>query len=93
MLIFSLILTALHNDDLPMANKFLVNLKILPTNDSAAATMSSTLNDMVRDMFRNLNENNPLAYEFIPNLFHYLSQLNSFIDQSAAQEMQTFFAK
>ena len=93
MSIFSLILAALHNDDLPMANKFLVNLKVLPTNDSAAATMSSTLNDMVRDMFRNLNEKNPLAYEFIQNLFHYLSQLNSFIEQSAVHEMQTFFAK
>lgn len=48
---------------------------------------------MVRDMFKNLNENNPLAYEFIENLFQYLSTLDYFIEKSAIDEIQIFFSK
>ncbi len=88
-----MILAALHNDDINAAIKLIKNLKTPPPNDSAAATISSPLNDMVRDMFRNLNENNPNAYEFIKHLFNYLSTLDYFIEKSAVDEMQTFFAK
>jgi hypothetical protein len=93
MYIYSLILAALHNDDLDAAIKLMGNLKSPPPNDSAAATTSSLLNDMVRDMFRNLNEKNPKVYEFIEHLFQYLSTLEYFIEKSAVDEMQTFFAK
>ena len=69
------------------------NLKSSPPNDSAAAIMSSSLTEMIRDIFRNLNENNANAYEFIEHLFHYLSTLDYFIEKSAVNEMQTFFDK
>jgi hypothetical protein len=75
------------------AIKLIRNLKSPPPSDSAAATISSLLNDMVRDMFRNLNEKNENSYEFIENLFHYLSTLDYFIEKSAIDEMQTFFTK
>ncbi len=91
--IYSLILAALHNDDLDAAIKLIENLRSPPPNDSAAATTSSLLNDMIRDIFRNLNENNLKAYEFIEYLFRYLSTLDYFIEKSAVDEMQTFFAK
>ncbi len=93
MYIYSLILAALHNDDMNAAIKLIRNLKSPPPSDSAAATISSLLNDMVRDMFRNLNEKNENSYEFIENLFHYLSTLDYFIEKSAIDEMQTFFTK
>jgi hypothetical protein len=75
------------------AIKLIRNFKSPPPSDSAAAISSSLLNDMVRDMFRNLNENNENVYEFIENLFHYLSTLDYFIEKSAVDEMETFFAK
>jgi len=75
------------------AIKLIRNLKSPPPSDSAAATISSLLSDMVRDMFRNLNEKNENSYEFIENLFHYLSTLDYFIEKSAIDEMQTFFTK
>jgi len=55
--------------------------------------MSSSLTDIVRDMFRNLDEKHANAYEFIEQLFHYLSKLDYFIEKSAVDEMQAFFAK
>ncbi len=55
--------------------------------------MSSSLTDIVRDIFRNLDEKNANAYEFIEHLFHYLSTLDYFIEKSAVDEMQAFFAK
>jgi hypothetical protein len=93
MCICSLILAALHNDDLDAAIKLIGNLKSPPPNDSAAATTSSLLNEMVRDIFRNFNEKNPKAYEFIEHLFRYLSTLDYFIEKSAVDEMKIFFAK
>lgn len=75
------------------AIKLIKNLKISPPSDSAAATTSSVLNDMVRNMFINLNINNENAYEFVQNLFHYLSTLDYFIEKSAVDQMQNFFAK
>ncbi len=93
MYISSLILAALHNDDINAAIKLIRNLKSSPPNDSAAATKSSLLNDMVRDIFRNLNDKNENSYEFIENLFHYLSTLDYFIGKSAVDEMQIFFTK
>ena len=89
----SLILAALHNADLDAAIKLLGNLKSPPSNDSAAATTSSQLNEMVRDMFRNLDEKDPRAYAFIEHLFRYLSTLDYFIEKSAVDEMKIFFAK
>jgi len=91
--IYSLILAALHNDDINAAIKLIRNIKSPPPNDSAAATKSSLLNDMVRDIFRNLNDKNENSYEFIENLFHYLSTLDYFIGKSAVDEMQIFFTK
>ncbi|CAF1322323.1 unnamed protein product [Adineta steineri] len=88
-----LILAALHNNDIDAAIKLLQNLKTPPPSDSAAATMSSTLTDIIRDIFRNLDENNKNAYEFIEHLFHYLSTLDYFIEKSAIDEIQTFFDK
>jgi hypothetical protein len=88
-----LILAALHNDDIDAAMKLIQNFKTPPLNDGAAATMSTSLNDLVRDMFRNLNENNPKTFQFIEHLFRYLSTLDCFIETSAVDEMQTFFAK
>ncbi len=93
MCIYSLILAALHNDDINAAIKLIQNLKSPPPSDTVAATLSSLLNNMVRDMFRNLNEKNEQAYEFIENLFHYLSTLDYFIEKSAVDEMQIFFSK
>ena len=55
--------------------------------------MSSSLNDMIRDVFKNLNENNENTYEFIQYLFHYLSKLDHFIEKSAVDEMEIFFSK
>ena len=92
-LTFSLILAALHNDDLIIAKKLLVNLQIPPKTDNAAATMSSPLNEMMRDVFRNLNPRNSHVEEFIENLFQYLSQLDSFIEQSSVTEIQNFLSK
>ncbi|CAF3334252.1 unnamed protein product [Rotaria sp. Silwood2] len=86
-------LAALHNDDIDTAIKLIKTLKNPPPSDSAAATISSSLNDMVRDMFRTLNENNENANEFIKHLFNYLSTLDYFIEKSAVDEMKTFFAK
>jgi hypothetical protein len=93
MCIYSLILAALHNDDINAAIKLIQNLTSPPPSDTVAATLSSLLNNMVRDMFRNLNEKNEQAYEFIENLFHYLSTLDYFIEKSAVDEMQIFFSK
>jgi hypothetical protein len=93
MYIYSLILAALHNDDFDVAIKLMENLKTPPPNDSAAATTSSLLNDMVRDIFRNLDEKNAKTYEFIEHLFRYLSTLDYFIEKSAVDEMRIFFAK
>ena len=90
---YSLIIAALHNDDLDAAIKLIGNLKNPPPSDSAAATTSNLLTEMVRDMFRNLNQNDPKAPEFIECLFRYLSTLDYFIEQPAVDEMQTFFAK
>lgn len=89
----SLTLAALHNDDINAAIKIIGNFKSPPPSDSTAAIISSSLNEMVRDMFRNLNEKNEIAYEFIENLFKYLSTLDYFIGKSAVDEMQIFFAK
>lgn len=86
-------LAALHNDDLDSAIKLIENLKISPPSDTAAATTSSLLTDMVRDFFRNLNENDAKVYPFIDCLFRYLSTLDCFIERTAMEEMQTFFAK
>jgi hypothetical protein len=70
-----------------------INLKNSPPNDSAAATTSTSLSELIRDIFRNLNQNDENAYEFIQYLFHYLSTLDYFIDKTAVDEMQSFFAK
>ncbi|UJR31882.1 hypothetical protein I4U23_019356 [Adineta vaga] len=88
-----LILAAVHNDDIQAATKLLKNFKHPLPNDSAAATMSSSLTEMIRDIFRNLNENNTNAYEFIEHLFQYLSTLDYFMEKPAIDEMQTFFDK
>ena len=88
-----MILAALHNDDLDAAIKLIGNLTSSPPSDSAAATTSNLLTEMVRDLFRNLSENNPKAPQFIDCLFRYLSTLDYFIEQTAVNEMQTFFAK
>lgn len=90
---YSLVLATLHNDDLDAAIKLIGNLKSPPPSDSAAATTSNFLTEMIRDIFRNLNENHPKAAEFIECLFRYLSTLDHFIEQPAVDEMQTFFAK
>ena len=88
-----LIPAALHNDDVQSAIKLLDNLNVPLPSDSAAATLSTSLTEMVRDVFRNLNENNPNASEFIEHLFQYLSTLDYFMEKSALEEMQTFFDK
>ena len=89
----SLILAALHNDDLSIANQLLTNLTTAPKADSAAATMSSELNEMIKDVFRNLNPRNERIDAFMTNLFRYLSQLDFFIEQSAVNEIQIFLSK
>ncbi|CAF4069048.1 unnamed protein product, partial [Rotaria magnacalcarata] len=86
-------LAALHNDDIDTAIKLVKNFKNPPPSDSAAATISSVLSDMIRDMFRNLNEKNEKSYEFIQHLFQYLSTLDYFIEKSAIDEIKTFFSK
>ncbi|CAF0878057.1 unnamed protein product [Adineta ricciae] len=88
-----LILAALHNDDVQSAIKLLDNLNVPLPSDSAAATLSTSLTEMVRDVFRNLNENNPNTSEFIERLFQYLSTLDYFMEKSAIEEMQMFFDK
>ena len=89
----SLMLAAVHNDDLTTAIKLLSALNTPPVNESAAATLSMPLNTMIRDAFRNLNLGNAQAFEFIQRLFRYLSTLDCFIEKSAVDEMQAFFAR
>lgn len=83
----------MHNNDIPSAIQLLKNIKTPPANDNAAATMSTYLTDMVRDIFRNLDEKNPDAYAFVEHLFEYLSKLDYFMEKTAVDEMQAFFDK
>ena len=76
-----------------MAKKLLLNLKKSPNPDSAAAILSTNLNEMIQKMFRNLNEKNPQAPDFIEAVCQYLSNSDSFIEKSAIDEMKTFLSK
>jgi len=88
-----LILASLHNDDLDTGINIIKNLKISPPNDSAAATSSTFLTEMICDLFKNLNEQNPKAIEFVKYLFGYLSKLDYFVEKSAIDQMEVFFSK